>query len=126
MHRRSNCNDSETRGCLHHSRTTKTYTDKPSRRVQVLRKVDAEEAAATIDPWADELPPERLLAEEPAAGSVAAERALESLGARELQLSNGMRVVFRPSDLQDDQILLMVCTLGNPGAVCVDVVAVVC
>lgn len=94
--------------------------------MQVLRRVDAEEAAAAIDPWTDELPPERLLAEEPTAGSVAAERDLESLGARELQLSNGMRVVFRPSDLQDDQILLMVRTLWNSGAVCLEVVAVVC
>lgn len=76
--------------------------------VQVVGRVDAAEAAGKITPWAEELPPDRLMQEAPTAGTVTGERDLENLSARELTLGNGMRVVYRQSDLQDDQILLMV------------------
>eukprot|EP00892_Ulva_mutabilis_P009176 jgi/Ulvmu1/6630/UM003_0268.1 len=74
--------------------------------LQVLERVDAAEAAGEIEAWADEVPPEKLLEEEPPAGTVTDSATFEALGARELLLSNGMRVTLRRSDLQDDQILL--------------------
>lgn len=78
--------------------------------MQVLARVDAAEAAGTVEPWTDEVPPEKLLDTEPEPGTVAVDESFPNLGGRELRLSNGMRVSYRRSDLQDDQILLAVRT----------------
>lgn len=70
--------------------------------------MDAAAAAGNIEAWGDDGLPERLLGSEPAPGGIVAEAALESLEATQLQLSNGMRVTYRKSNLMDDQILLAV------------------
>lgn len=77
--------------------------------VQVIEKVDEQEAAGSIAALVEDLPPEKLLEEEPEPGEVVAVEELVELGAKELKLSNGMVVVFRHSDMQEDQILLSVC-----------------
>jgi hypothetical protein len=74
--------------------------------LQVVQRVDAAEAAGSIGPWDDELPPDKLLEDEPSPGDIVETRELEDLGATELTLGNGMRVAFRHSDLLEDQILL--------------------
>lgn len=47
---------------------------------------------------------DRLLATDPAPGSVAAERELPEVKAYEWTLSNGMRVLLKPSDFRSDEI----------------------
>lgn len=76
--------------------------------MQVIEKVDALEAAGSIAELVEDLPPEKLLDTEPEPGEVVAVQELAELGAKELKLSNGMVVVFRHSNLQEDQILLSV------------------
>lgn len=78
------------------------------RRVQVIQRVDEREAAGNIAAVVEDLPPEKLLEEDPQPGEVLAVEELTELGAKELKLSNGMVVVFRHSDMQEDQVLLSV------------------
>jgi hypothetical protein len=81
----------------------------------VIRSVDALEASGSVPPLLEELPPERLLESEPAPGDVVALRELQALGAKELRLSNGMLVVFRHSELHEDELLLSVRCLQRVG-----------
>lgn len=83
-------------------------------RVQVIERVDAQEAAGCIADLVEDLPPERLLEQEPQPGEVVSVQELKELGAKELKLSNGMCVVFRHSELQEDQILLSVRLFSFP------------
>lgn len=82
--------------------------------VQVIEKVDAMEAAGSITELVEDLPPEKLLEQEPQPGEVVATQELAELGAKELKLSNGMVVVYRYSDMQEDQVLLSVCPTSHP------------
>ncbi|MBN1647041.1 MAG: insulinase family protein [Spirochaetales bacterium] len=45
-----------------------------------------------------------LLAEQPAPGSIVSEKTHESIGVSELVLSNGMRVILKPTDFRADEI----------------------
>jgi hypothetical protein len=76
--------------------------------LQVIKEVDAAEAAGAIGEWSQEGQPERIFEAEPPRGAIAAEAWLPALGATELALENGMRVTYRPSDLMDDQIVMSV------------------
>jgi hypothetical protein len=76
--------------------------------VQVIEKMDALEASGEIEKLVEDRPPERLLEVEPEPGEVISVQQLTALGAKEMQLSNGMIVVYRHSDLQEDQVLLSV------------------
>ncbi len=61
-------------------------------------------AAAEIEPFVDRVLDAPLLAELPTAGKVTAESTIDELGVTEWTLSNGIRVVLKPTDFQNDQI----------------------
>lgn len=50
--------------------------------------------------------PEQLLTEEPQPGSIVSQRELPEIDAQELQLSNGVKVIFKQTDLDKDNVVL--------------------
>lgn len=62
--------------------------------------------ARPLEPWSDGAPVGPLVKSPPAPGSVVAARTDELLGLTEWTLSNGIRVVLKPTDFQNDEITL--------------------
>ena len=54
-----------------------------------------------------------LLDKPPAAGSIVSERQLPALGVTELTLSNGIKVMLKPTDFRNDQILMSATRFGG-------------
>lgn len=65
-----------------------------------------------LEPWLDRTSDEPLVAETPEPGEVVAEQEYEAIGVTEWTLSNGVRVVLKPTDFQNDQVLL---SASSPG-----------
>lgn len=61
---------------------------------------------AEIEPWQDEVASGPLVDQAPEPGEITATRTLETIGAVEWTLDNGVRVVARPTDFKADEILL--------------------
>jgi len=75
----------------------------------VLEEVDGLEIA----PYEDATTDEPLLAEEPEPGGIVSERTIEAAGAVEWTLSNGARVVLKPTDFKEDEILVRATSAGG-------------
>ncbi len=78
----------------------------------VTKPTEAEFAAAmaavdgeTIEAYVDEMKAEPLIPNLPAAGKIVSEKALEQWGATELTLSNGVKVIVKPTKFKADEIL---------------------
>ena len=63
-------------------------------------------AASEIEPFADRTLDAPLLPEVPAPGEVAEETVIAELGVTEWRLGNGVRVVLKPTDFKNDEVLL--------------------
>ncbi len=72
---------------------------------RVLEIVD-EVAKSTIDPWVDKAAATALMTQPPKPGTVVKETKIDAIGVTEWTLSNGVRVVVRPSDYDADVVLL--------------------
>lgn len=70
-----------------------------------LQKVIQEVSAAKVEPYKEKQLAASLLAQKPAAGKVTATKTVEKIGVTELTLSNGVRVVLKPSTFKNDEIL---------------------
>ncbi|MEM9553793.1 MAG: insulinase family protein [Acidobacteriota bacterium] len=70
-------------------------------------------AAADLEPWVDEASDQPLLAEAPTPGTIIAESTDDTVGITEWQLSNGARVLIKPTEFKDDQILLSAWSPGG-------------
>ena len=57
-----------------------------------------------ITPYVDEVSDKPLLSAKPAPGKVTAERKIAELGVTELTLSNGVKVILKPTDFKNDEI----------------------
>ena len=55
----------------------------------------------------------KLMEQPPAAGKVTAERKIEAAGITEWTLANGARVILKPTDFKQDQVLLYAWTAGG-------------
>jgi zinc protease len=71
-----------------------------------IKKVLAKYKSAKIDPYVDQLAGKKLIEKEPVPGKVVKASVNKVLGTTEWILSNGMKVVFRPSDIKEDELLL--------------------
>ena len=60
-----------------------------------------------LEPWNDSAPIGPLVKNPPKPGSVVATRSDETLGLTEWTLSNGIRVVVKPTDFQNDEVALI-------------------
>jgi zinc protease len=56
--------------------------------------------------WKDEAAGKELIAKKPTPGTVTAERTLEKTGVVEWTLSNGIKVVIKPTDFENDSVLI--------------------
>ncbi|MGE3543177.1 MAG: insulinase family protein, partial [Kofleriaceae bacterium] len=59
---------------------------------------------ATVDPWEDKAVATELIATPPTPGKVVKESKIEAVGVTEWKLSNGVRVVVKPSDFEADDV----------------------
>ena len=74
-------------------------------RERVLAIVD-EVAKARLEPWVDKPPPAALMAAAPRAGTIVKEQQDARIGTTEWTLSNGVRVIVKPTDFDADSILV--------------------
>ena len=72
----------------------------------MLNAVNAAETAE-ITPYVDNVKQEPLIAKLPKKGKIVNERNNETLGYKELELSNGARVLLKPTDFKQDEILML-------------------
>ncbi len=70
-------------------------------------------AKATVVAWTENVSEDKLLATTPAAGKVVSSRAIPSIGATEWKLSNGARVLIKPTDFKDDEVLFSAYSPGG-------------
>ncbi|HOW86666.1 MAG TPA: insulinase family protein [Candidatus Aminicenantes bacterium] len=75
----------------------------------VLEEVKSQEIAAYEDTATDA----PLIAQEPAPGSIVARREIPAVGVTEWTLSNGARVVLKPTTFKEDEILLRAVSAGG-------------
>ncbi|HEX9731594.1 MAG TPA: insulinase family protein [Thermoanaerobaculia bacterium] len=59
-----------------------------------------------VEPWVDEVLDEPLVAAAPAPGAVTETAEIAEIGVTEWRLANGVKVVLRPTDFRNDQVLL--------------------
>ncbi|MCE7058919.1 pitrilysin family protein [Dyadobacter sp. CY343] len=64
------------------------------------------DAGKDVTAYVDDVLDTPLLSSEPVAGKVTAEKSLEKLGVTELTLSNGVKVLLKPTEFKNDEILL--------------------
>ena len=67
---------------------------------EAIESVDAED----IEPYKDEVKSEPLIPALPAVGSVVSEKTLGEMGATEWTLSNGIKVIVKPTEFKNDEI----------------------
>ncbi len=65
-----------------------------------------------VDPYEDTVTDQPLIADLPPPGSIAAANIMDKIGVTEWTLSNGVRVILKPSDFQNDEIIF---TAFSPG-----------
>jgi zinc protease len=61
---------------------------------------------ATLTPYVDRILDAPLVASPPAGGAIVAERTVAEIGVSEWTLGNGVRVVAKPTDFKNDEVLL--------------------
>jgi zinc protease len=69
-------------------------------------------AAAEIEPYEDRVADQPLMAASPPPGEILSERTIDELGVTEWRLDNGIRVVLKPTDFKNDEVLF---TAFSPG-----------
>jgi zinc protease len=72
-----------------------------------ITKVLAKYKHAVIQPYVDQLAGKKLIEKEPVPGKVVKAAANKVLGTTEWTLSNGMKIVFRPSEIKEDELLVV-------------------
>jgi zinc protease len=72
-----------------------------------IKKVLVKYKSMKIDPYIDLLAGKKLIENEPVPGKVIKVAANKVLGTTEWTLSNGMKVIFRPSDIKEDELLVL-------------------
>ncbi|MBO6574123.1 MAG: insulinase family protein [Rhodothermales bacterium] len=73
---------------------------------EILAVFDRVRAAEDIEPWEDDAPEGALLAEKPRPGMVIRRNHIEELGVTEWTLLNGVKVILKPTDFQENEILI--------------------
>jgi zinc protease len=70
-------------------------------------------AGADVTPYVDNVVTKPLMATKPKAGTVVAEKKIDAIGVTELTLSNGIKVVLKPTDFKNDQIIFSATSKGG-------------
>jgi zinc protease len=70
-------------------------------------------AGAGVTAYVDNAVTKPLMAVKPKAGTITSEKKIEAIGVTELTLSNGIKVVLKPTDFKNDQILFSATSKGG-------------
>ncbi|MEE8277767.1 MAG: insulinase family protein, partial [Thermoanaerobaculia bacterium] len=81
-------------------------TEVPLPAEETLAEIFRAVEGSQIEAYVDEVRREPLLAETPEPSPVVDERTIEGVGVTEWRLANGVRVVLKPTDFKNDQVLL--------------------
>ena len=76
----------------------------------IFEKVEA----MPVEPWIDEVNDQPLLAELPIPGEIVERSSIDTLGVTDITLSNGVRMLMKPTDFKDDEVQF---TATSPGGV---------
>ena len=85
-----------------------------------LRAVLNRSRTANVTAYVDEVSAAPLVPVRPTAGRVVSERRIDAIGVTEWTLSNGIRVLIKPTDFQADQILISGVSIGGVGGLPAD------
>ncbi|NNE70227.1 MAG: insulinase family protein, partial [Rhodothermales bacterium] len=80
---------------------------------ELLAVFDTVRADTSIVPWEDNVLEQPLVSERPRLGIVVRERTHPDIGVTEWELRNGVRVVMKPTDFQNDEVLLRAFSPGG-------------
>ena len=72
-----------------------------------------EVADSALTPYKDSVSGQTLLQKKITGGKIVSERELKELGITELKLSNGLKVLLKPTDFKDDEISFFAYSLGG-------------
>lgn len=70
-------------------------------------------AGENVQPYVDNVVDKPLMANKPIAGTILEEKAVEEIGVTELTFSNGLKVILKPTDFKNDQILFTATSKGG-------------
>jgi zinc protease len=73
---------------------------------EALLKIIEEVEATQIDPYVDAVSDEPLITEDPKPGTIKSEKKLEEFDAIEWTLSNGAKVIIKPTKFKEDEVLM--------------------
>ena len=73
---------------------------------EAVMKIVAEVAKADIGPWEDKAAQQALMAKPPTPGKITKETQVAAIGVTEWTLSNGARVIVKPTDFEKDNVQL--------------------
>ena len=80
---------------------------------ELIATFDAVEKDQSIQPYKDELTVTELMKQAPAPGKVVSEKKYDKVGVTEWTLSNGAKVVLKPTTFKDDEILFTASSWGG-------------
>ncbi len=72
---------------------------------ETIRSIFNKVKKAHITPYVDRMPNSPLMAAKPVPGTILAEKQIKELGITEWQLSNNVKVVLKPTDFKNDEVL---------------------
>jgi zinc protease len=78
-----------------------------------VKEVVAAVGKRELEPWRDEVAGKELIARKPAPGTISAERTLDKVGVVEWTLSNGIKVVVKPTDFENDTFMMQGFSAGG-------------
>ena len=78
-----------------------------------IRAVLDEVEKINVDPYEDKVLDEPLMADKPSPGKVSAQKDLKEVDATEITLSNGLKVILKPTDYKDDEVLMSAYSHGG-------------
>ncbi len=76
-------------------------------------EIVAEVAKANLTPWEDDAPTAALMEKAPKAGKVTKEKTNDKVGTTEWTLSNGARVIVKPTDFEIDSVMIAASSAGG-------------
>jgi zinc protease len=69
--------------------------------------------SSMINAYTDKLVSNRLMEEKPKPGKIKKQTKLAEIGATELRLSNGIRIILKPTNFKNDEVLLSAYSMGG-------------
>jgi len=74
--------------------------------IQEIQKVITTYKSAKISPYVDNMAGKKLIEKDPVPGNIVKTSANQILGTTEWVLSNGMKIIFKPTDIKEDELII--------------------